>query len=66
MYLKLKYILMAKGVKQTEVAEVWDCSPMTVSNKLTGKSEISISELRAAADAFNLTTSEVLDVIFAR
>ena len=60
---KLKYILMAKGVKQSEVAEVWGCSVVTVSNKLTGKSPIEIVELQKAAEAFKFTTSEILDVI---
>lgn len=66
MHSKLKYILMAKGVKQSEVAEVWGCSVVTVSNKLTGKSPIEIVELRKAAEAFNFTTSEILDVVLAR
>lgn len=65
MHLKLKYILMAKGVKQSEIAEIWGCSVVTVSNKLTGKSPIEIVELQKVIERYNFTTSEILDVLLA-
>lgn len=65
MHLKLKYILMAKGVKQYELAEIWGCSVVTVSNKLTGKSPIEIVELQKVIERYKFTTSEILDVLMA-
>lgn len=62
---KLKYLLLARGIRREDVAKIWNCSTMTVSHKLNGKTPIYLKELRDVAAAYEFTNDEILSVIFA-
>lgn len=60
---QLKYLLYARGIRREDVAKVWNCNVMTVSNKLNGKTPIYVKELKDVAIAYNFSNDEILSVI---
>ncbi len=52
-----------RGLTRQQLADIWHCDVMTVSNKLTGKSGITCEELRAAALAFNFSEAEIMYIL---
>ena len=52
-----------RGITRRQLADIWNCDVMTVSNKLTGKSKITCDELTSAAAAFHFSENELLYIL---
>ena len=56
--------MVEKNYKRQDLALLWGVDPMTVSNKMTGKSSLTCEELVTAARLYNLSDAEVLYILY--
>ena len=61
---KLKRLLAKYGQTQGDLADMLGITYQSVSIKLNGKSEFTLSELFTIVQVFNLTPEEVYDIFF--
>ena len=56
--------LTEKHFKREELARLWECNVMTVTNKMTGKTSITCDEFMKAVDHYKFSTAEVLYILY--
>ena len=60
--LKLQKAVAEKNIKQKELIPLWKCSRQSVSNKLNGKSPITLDEAKAFSEYASLTEQEKTEI----
>lgn len=60
--LKLKKTVAEKNIKQKELIPLWKCSRQSVSNKLSGKSPITLEEAEKFSEYAHLTDEQKIDI----
>lgn len=61
---RLRGKLAEKKYKREDLALLWGCNVSTVSNKLTGRTDISCRELVLAAKHYGLSDAELLYILY--
>lgn len=61
---KLKDILFIKELKYEDVAKMLNISTTSFSNKINGKVDFSLTEIRKLTKNLNLTDTELRDIFF--
>lgn len=61
---RLRGYLSQKKFRREELATLWGVNVQTVSNKMTGKTSITIEELTAAVKFYNISDAELLYILF--
>ena len=60
---KLKGVIAERGIKQSELRELWGCKTrQTVSSKINGKAPITLDEAQRFAEYANLTDDEKVKI----
>ena len=62
---RMKMLLAERGVSQAELARVLGCNQATMSRKISGRSEFTVSELNKIKDYFGLSIQEMVSIFFA-
>ena len=62
---KFKAKLVEKEISRTELASLWGCTTRTVTNKITGKSPVSLDEAKAFSKRAELTDEEKFVIFLA-
>lgn len=65
---KIKSIMIINGYKGTcrELADILDISEPSAVNKMNGREEFKVREIRKFADKFNLTDEQICDIFIRR
>jgi len=62
---KLKGVMVEKGIDRNELCFIWNCSLKTVSNKLTGKTPITLEEAKRFSAAAELSDEDKFKIFLA-
>jgi cyanate lyase len=64
----IKMIMIRGGGKGTykELASLLGISEISVTNKLKGKQDFKVKEIRIIADSYNLTDKQIVDIFIRR
>ena len=59
---KLKGAIAERGIKRDELCELWGCTPAAASNKVNGKSPISLTQAQSFSEYAHLTDKEKVEI----